>query len=97
VPAEPRLQQHTLAFALVASILLTKRQQQEALPKEAAAGGSSERASAGGDANSLDMLENFQETPRDVATSMNAKEPFHGADPIPIAAVPGRTGKRPIR
>jgi hypothetical protein len=43
------------------------------------------------------MLENFQETPRDVATSMNAKEPFHGADPIPIAAVPGRTGKRPIR
>jgi hypothetical protein len=43
------------------------------------------------------MLENFQKTSRDIATSMNAEEPFHGADPIPIAAVPGRTGWRPIR
>jgi hypothetical protein len=42
----------------------------------------------GGDANSLDMLENFQKTPCNVATSMNAKELFNGADPIRIAAFP---------
>jgi len=46
--------------------------------------------------NSLDMPGNFQKTSRSVATSMNAKEPFDGADPISIAAVFGRTGRRPL-